>query len=126
MQLNRRSRRWLWLLVAGLGASGLVVVTVAALLEMRAVRRLTEAYEPPGRMIDLGSHALHLYCTGEGYPAIILEAGSGLAYTNWGPMQRALQSTTRVCSYDRSGLGWSEVGPAIPLQTVLPMSFESS
>jgi pimeloyl-ACP methyl ester carboxylesterase len=114
MRFSQGSRKWLWRLIGGLGALGLAVATVAALLEARTVRRLTERHEPPGRMIELGSHALHLYCTGEGHPAVVLIAGSGLAYVNWESMQGALQSTTQVCSYDRSGLGWSEAGPGDP------------
>jgi pimeloyl-ACP methyl ester carboxylesterase len=65
-------------------------------------------------MISVGTHRLHLYCQGTGSPPVLLEAGSGLAYLNWDAVQVGLAPITTVCSYDRSGLGWSEQGPAEP------------
>ena len=65
-------------------------------------------------MISIGTHRLHLYCQGSGSPPVVLEAGSGLAYTNWEAVQAGLAPITTVCSYDRSGLGWSETGSTEP------------
>ncbi|MEQ1654985.1 MAG: alpha/beta hydrolase [Nitrospira sp.] len=70
-----------------------------------------EQYLPPGELIDIGGHRLHLYCTGEGSPTVVLEAmGTGWS-VYWGKVQPELSKTTRVCSYDRAGFGWSESGP---------------
>jgi pimeloyl-ACP methyl ester carboxylesterase len=62
-------------------------------------------------MVDVGGHSLHIDCLGEGRPTVILEAANlGMsAHRIW--MQQQLAQTTRVCVYDRSGLGWSERGP---------------
>jgi pimeloyl-ACP methyl ester carboxylesterase len=68
-------------------------------------------YPPPGRMIDVGGHRLHLYCTGEGSPTVVLEAGLGLGMVTWRKVQPPVSRLTRVCSYDRAGYGWSEGGP---------------
>jgi len=67
---------------------------------------------PPGRLIDLGSHRLHLYCTGAGSPTVVLEAGLGGLSLEWRAVQSALAAERRVCSYDRAGYGWSDPGPA--------------
>lgn len=67
---------------------------------------------PPGRMIDIGGRKLHLHCTGPGSPAVILVAGGSAFAIDWALVQPKLATTTRVCSYDRAGLGWSDVGPA--------------
>jgi thioesterase domain-containing protein len=64
----------------------------------------------PGRLVDVGGHQLHLYCTGEGTPTVILEAPAAGLSAAWGWIQPAIAETTRVCSYDRAGLGWSEAG----------------
>lgn len=65
-------------------------------------------------MVSIGSHRLHLYCVGDGRPPVLLQAGSGLAYANWEAVQSRLAPVTQVCSYDRTGLGWSEPGPLDP------------
>jgi pimeloyl-ACP methyl ester carboxylesterase len=64
----------------------------------------------PGRLVDVGGHQLHLYCIGEGTPAVVLEAPATGMSAAWGWVQPAVAQVTRVCTYDRAGLGWSESG----------------
>jgi pimeloyl-ACP methyl ester carboxylesterase len=66
------------------------------------------AHPPPGRLVDVGGHRLHLYCTGTGSPTVVLEALSGGATPLWGWIQPGIAEHTRVCSYDRAGHGWSD------------------
>ncbi len=69
------------------------------------------APEPPGELVDVDGHAMHLYCTGEGTPTVILDTGLGDSSVNFHPLQDSISEFTRVCSYDRAGYGWSEPGP---------------
>lgn len=64
----------------------------------------------PGRLIDIGDRQLHIYCAGAGTPVVVLEAPAAGLSAAWGWVQPAVAMTTRVCSYDRAGLGWSELG----------------
>jgi len=69
---------------------------------------------PPGRLVDVGGWRLHLNCTGEAtppQPTVILEAGVGDFSVEWSLVQPAVSRFARVCSYDRAGDGWSELGP---------------
>lgn len=74
-----------------------------AISEAVDVRR----YPPPGDMVDLGGYSLHLHCTGEGSPTVILEGGLGGGVVTWPFVQPVVAMSTRVCSYDRSGWAWS-------------------
>jgi pimeloyl-ACP methyl ester carboxylesterase len=65
----------------------------------------------PGNSYDVGGYKLHLYCTGEGSPTLILDAGLGNDSLIWANVQPELSKITRVCSYDRAGFGWSEPRP---------------
>ena len=65
-------------------------------------------YPPPGHLVQIDGHRLHLLCGGTGSQTVVLEAGLGESALTWAPVQRQLSATTRVCSYDRAGLGWSE------------------
>lgn len=67
-------------------------------------------YPHPGRLVDVGGHQLHIHCTGRGTPIVVLEAPASGLSASWARVQAALDPTTRVCSYDRAGLGWSEQG----------------
>ncbi len=59
----------------------------------------------------VNGYRMHLYCTGEGSPTIILDAGLGNDSLIWARVQPELSKTTRVCSYDRAGFGWSDPQP---------------
>src|SRR5262245_18917875 len=68
----------------------------------------------PGQLVDLGGWRLHLNCTGQvtaSQPAVILEAGAGGFSVDWSLVQPEVARFARVCSYDRAGLGWSDLGP---------------
>jgi pimeloyl-ACP methyl ester carboxylesterase len=67
--------------------------------------------EPPGALVDVDGHRMHLHCTGEGGRTVLLEAGLWDPSLTFWPLQDELATTSRVCSYDRSGHGWSEPGP---------------
>ena len=69
---------------------------------------------PPGRMIDIGGWRLHLNCSGKAKPSeptVILEPGIGDFSVEWSLVQPGVAEFARVCSYDRAGDGWSELGP---------------
>ena len=68
-----------------------------------ASRTDRRTFPPPGELIELGSHSLHLNCTGHGNPAVILEAGNLGMSADWIKIQQRVAETTRVCSYDRAG-----------------------
>ena len=64
----------------------------------------------PGRLVSVGGHQLQIHCTGAGSPTVVLEAPAAGLSASWSRVQAGLTPLTRVCSYDRAGLGWSERG----------------
>lgn len=70
--------------------------------------RLDSAYPPPGTLVDIGGYRLHLDCTGAGSPTVLLEADAVSTVLSWSLVQPAVADVTRVCAYDRAGLGWSD------------------
>lgn len=89
----------------------LALILIGVVYQLVGMARDRANYQPPGKLIDVGGHQLHLYCTGEGSPTIILDAmGTGWSIY-WTKVQPELAKVTRVCSYDRAGFGWSDFGP---------------
>jgi pimeloyl-ACP methyl ester carboxylesterase len=76
----------------------------------------TERYPPPGQLVDVGGYTLHIDCEGDNGPTIVLVTGLGGSSLLWSRVQPALARSTRVCVYDRAGLGWSDPsdGPRTP------------
>ena len=89
----------------------LALAVAGAIYQVIATERAERAYPPPGEMVDVGGHSLHINCVGQGSPTVLLDAGSGGFSAQWVRVQRQVSGTTRVCAYDRAGMGWSEMGP---------------
>ena len=96
-------------LVTG-GAILVFVVLAGATYQGVATALERRQFRHPGRMVAADGHQLHIYCSGEGSPTVVLEAGAAGMSAAWGWVQPRIAAVTRVCSYDRSGLGWSEAG----------------
>jgi pimeloyl-ACP methyl ester carboxylesterase len=105
-------RRWTLRILVGL--CGLIVVTAltGATYQWLATRNDLAATPPPGHLVDIGGYRLHLWCTGDGAPAVILDTGLGGSTAGWGFVQPDVARFTRVCSYDRAGMGYSDPGPS--------------
>jgi pimeloyl-ACP methyl ester carboxylesterase len=94
-------------------ALGLIVVLglLGASYEAAAEAADLRAYPPPGQMVDVGGYRLHIHCTGTGSPTVVIESGWGDMSASWGWVQPEVAKTTRICTYDRAGMGWSEASP---------------
>jgi len=70
-----------------------------------------DLHPPPGRLINIGSHRLHIHATGDGSPMVVFESGGASWSMDWSLVQTEVAKFTGVCSYDRAGFGWSDPGP---------------
>jgi pimeloyl-ACP methyl ester carboxylesterase len=108
---TRRIIQWIGKALVGLIVALLALAVVGAIYQAIATERAARVYPPPGEMVDVGGHSLHIKCVGQGSPTVVLDGGSGEMSADWVLVQREVSGTTRVCAYDRAGMGWSEVGP---------------
>ena len=100
----RRGLVWLVAVLLALAVIGAIYQAIATQIDQRT-------YSPPGEMVDVDGHLMHINCLGEGSPTVILEAANFGMSAHWVRVQQQLAQTTRVCGYDRAGMGWSEPGP---------------
>jgi pimeloyl-ACP methyl ester carboxylesterase len=91
-------------------AGFLILGVLVGMTSQRAGERRDRTL-PPGKFVNLGTHRLHLLEEGRGSPTIILEAGLMSTNLSWTGIRRKLAESYRVVTYDRAGLGWSDVGP---------------
>jgi pimeloyl-ACP methyl ester carboxylesterase len=92
----------------------LVVVggSVGVVFEQLKRRALGREFPPIGQMVEFDGRRSHLYCLGQGSPTVVLEAGLDISGSQaWKTVQPRIAKDTRVCSYDRAGILWSEPRP---------------
>ncbi len=93
-------------------------ITAISLLTGIFYQAVSEALDrrrhpPQGELVDIGGFCLHLNCVGQGTPTVVMDAGGGASSITWGLVPSEIAKFTRVCTYDRAGLGWSDPNPRI-------------
>jgi len=107
-----------WVLAAEV-AFIVVMAVVGASYQAISASREQRLYPPPGKLVEIGGYRLHLYCSGQGGPTVILDYGRVGSYLDWYYVQPQVARFARVCSYDRGGYGWSEPSPKPRLPSVM-------
>jgi pimeloyl-ACP methyl ester carboxylesterase len=93
------------------------VVVVAGFLYENISEARDRRFNPmPGQRVavntgDGSSFRMHLHCTGQGTPTVVLDSGLGDSYISWRKVQPQIAAFTHVCSYDRGGIGYSDPSP---------------
>jgi pimeloyl-ACP methyl ester carboxylesterase len=95
----------------GLSLLCLVVLILAGSSGINAVLLHRARAVMPGQLYIVDGRPMRLDCMGSGSPTLVLDSGAGNDGLVWGGVQPVLAQTTRVCSYDRAGMGWSDSVP---------------
>ena len=96
---------WLTLIIA-------LLLAVGYIYQRRTTAADFKQVPPPGQRVDIGGYGLHIYCTGEGSdPTVVVDAGNADFSVTWTGIQREVEKSARICTYDRAGYGWSDVSP---------------
>ncbi|MBN1262282.1 MAG: alpha/beta hydrolase [Anaerolineae bacterium] len=70
------------------------------------------AYPPPGQLVPVNGHSLHVYAEGEGNLTLVFLSGSGTTAPtlDFRGLYRRLSKEYRTVVVERAGYGWSEGG----------------
>jgi len=106
---------WLRRIVLGLLVLLLLVAASGFVYENVSEARDRRFNPMPGQLVNIASDRsplyLHIHCTGLGTPAVVLDSGLGDSFISWEKVQPQIAKFTRVCSYDRAGIGYSDPSP---------------
>lgn len=107
------NKYWCWMKRVSIwfGLLLLVLALFGAVFQFVTTRINDKRYPPPGKLVDVGGYRLHLRSAGNGGPTVVMDAGIGGASISWSLVQPEIAKFTTVCSYDRAGMGWSDIGP---------------
>ncbi|XP_058232391.1 uncharacterized protein si:dkey-122a22.2 isoform X2 [Hemibagrus wyckioides] len=87
----------------------LLVIFLPPFLNYASLQREEQELRPKdAEMIDIGlGQKISLICKGQGQPVVMLDAPTGMSSDIWHRVQEKVSQSTKVCAYDRAGLGFS-------------------
>ncbi len=85
-----------------------LIVSLIALLPITVVAEEL-GFDPPGKLVNVDGHRMHIDCIGNRSPTVVFDSGTGGFSLEWREIQRSLSKSARVCAYDRAGYGWSDL-----------------
>jgi pimeloyl-ACP methyl ester carboxylesterase len=94
--------------LAGSAAAAVAPVSEPPALGREPAQALA-LYSEPELVALPNGRRIALYCEGAGSPLVVFEAGAGNEAAIWSKVQPAVSRSTRTCSYDRAGYGFSDL-----------------
>ena len=85
-------------------------ITAGIIYENSAEYLDSKKYSPPGEIIKINGHKMHIYAEGTGATTVVFASGFGTPcpYVDFFPLYSEIAKHTRIAVYDRPGYGWSE------------------
>lgn len=89
----------------------LILLTMGFVYERLAEYSDSRKYPPPGKIVEINGHKMHIYTEGSGDSTVVFASGFGIPcpYTDFYPLYSEISRHAKIVVYDRPGYGWSEV-----------------
>ncbi|KAK7091805.1 uncharacterized protein [Littorina saxatilis] len=106
----KKSPPGLWRTLRGSLKYMLLLIIVPPFMNYAALQKEHQELQPPdGELYDVGwGRKMFLMCKGKGPPTVVMDAPTGMTSDVWALVWPKIAKHTRVCIYDRAGLGFSE------------------
>lgn len=94
------------------GIIAMLVLSLAAFIYEKTAEYIdSKMYEPPGKVINVNEHNMHIYAEGTGDVTVVFVSGLGTPspYIDFYPLHSEISKQARIVVYDRPGYGWSDV-----------------
>lgn len=93
------------------GIIGFIILLAAGLIYEKSGEYLdNRKYTPPGKIVKINGHKMHIYTEGSGDSTVVFASGFGIPcpYTDFYPLYSKISKHAKIAVYDRPGYGWSE------------------
>lgn len=106
-------RRTLIIILVAVGVGTAVAVSIRTNAVARVEKRIERYWLIlTGGLVDIGGYRLRIECTGKGDPTIVMDAGLNQTLQSWGDVvTKETAKFSRVCIYERAGVGESDRSP---------------
>ena len=98
-------------ILRGIAFALLALAAAGAIFEAIATAHDAKTVGPPGRMVMVDGHRVHVVAMGNSGPTYVLDSGLSGWSVFWYRMQPLLAAGGRTYAIDRPGMGWSDPAP---------------
>ncbi|XP_061072032.1 uncharacterized protein si:dkey-122a22.2 isoform X1 [Conger conger] len=104
------NNKGIWSTFTSVGKVLLLIIFVPPFLNYASLQREGQMLQPKGALsVDIGlGQKIILMCKGKGQPVVMLDSPTGMSSDVWFHLQEEISHVTKVCTYDRVGLGFSK------------------
>ncbi|XP_028405991.1 uncharacterized protein LOC114528530 [Dendronephthya gigantea] len=85
-----------------------LIIIIPPFLNYASLQREAISLQSHGKMHDGPRGKLFMHCMGKGLPVVMMDAPGGYSSDMWSLVQTQVAKFTKVCVYDRAGIGFSE------------------
>jgi pimeloyl-ACP methyl ester carboxylesterase len=87
------------------------VVGTGVIYEKVSLYKDSKSFSPPGKLIKINGHNMHIFAKGTGKETVVFASGWGIPcpYAEYYTLHNEISKKTRIAVYDRPGYGWSTV-----------------
>jgi pimeloyl-ACP methyl ester carboxylesterase len=86
-----------------------IIAIAGAVYQYFGTKSDEQAYQPVGKMVDVGGYKLHMIDSNIGSATVVIDSGAGEKTLDWCLVQPEIATFARVITYDRAGYAWSDV-----------------
>ncbi|MFJ7953106.1 alpha/beta fold hydrolase [Lysinibacillus sp. NPDC096418] len=94
-----------------LGALLVMVFGASWIYHLNAIKKEVLDTPPPGKMVEVNGHQMHVYQQGKGKQTVVFLSGNGTSapMLDFKPLWSLLSSSNSIAVVEKAGYGWSEV-----------------
>lgn len=88
-----------------------LLIIASAINHKNKLKKESIKYPPPGKLVRVNNHKIHVYGTGQGDITLVFLAGHGTCapIIDFKPLWMRLKNEYRIVVAERAGYGWSEI-----------------
>ena len=105
MMLVRKVFKWF---LISLGCLLIVIAVGGRIYQLISESQDLARFPAPGKLVNVDGHLMHIHCQGQGSSTVVVEQGLQGVSSAWEEIHQQIALVTKVCAYDRVGLGYSE------------------
>ncbi len=97
-----------------IGVIAVILIIASTINHRYQLRQEAKIFPPPGKIVEVNNHKMHVYADGQGAITLVFMSGHGTTgpALDFKPLWKRLINEYRIVVVEKAGYGWSDVSSA--------------